>query len=289
MSEKMRKQQEEAQKRATKRKENDTEKDKAQPDPLPRRQSRRNAQNTDDTNTDTDASNIQKRGRPKKNQGKGGSIASYFKKADVEPSTNNTTVQEALVQAADEFEANPTALGEQELVATQQPKLVSGGQMRKYQLEGLEWLKTLWMNGLCGILADEMGLGKTVQAISIIAHMKESNSNGPFLIAGPLSTVGNWIDEFARWAPEINTVMYHGDKKVRAKLRNMHMRVRDQKREHFPVVCTSYEICMNDKKFLSQYDWQYIIVVCIPWFSTGHLNRPILMIFSRTRTTVLRI
>ncbi|KAJ5247529.1 swi2/snf2-like protein [Penicillium chermesinum] len=187
-------------------------------------------------------------------------LPGFSKKADVEVPEKNTTVQEALVQAADEFEANPTALGEQDLVATQQPKLVSGGQMRKYQLEGLEWLKTLWMNGLCGILADEMGLGKTVQAISMIAHMKESKSNGPFLIAGPLSTVGNWIEEIGRWTPGINAVKYHGSKEERAELRKKQMQVKDQKKADFPVVCTSYEICINDKKFLSQYDWQYIIV-----------------------------
>ncbi|OMH85680.1 Lymphoid-specific helicase [Zancudomyces culisetae] len=34
------------------------------------------------------------------------------------------------------------------------------GKMKKYQLEGLEWLVSLYENGLNGILADEMGLGK---------------------------------------------------------------------------------------------------------------------------------
>ena len=29
-----------------------------------------------------------------------------------------------------------------------------------HQLEGLQWLLSLWENGLNGILADEMGLGK---------------------------------------------------------------------------------------------------------------------------------
>ena len=43
-----------------------------------------------------------------------------------------------------------------------QPKLVKGGKMRVYQLEGLTWLTCLYQIGLNGILADEMGLGKTV-------------------------------------------------------------------------------------------------------------------------------
>jgi len=208
--------------------------------------------------------------KPKKRPGRGkkapvkgsNNISNYFQKADAGVTENKPSVQEALVQAADEFEANPTVLGEQELVATQQPELVTGGKMRKYQLEGLEWLKTLWMNGLCGILADEMGLGKTVQAISLIAFFKEKKVSGPFMIAAPLSTVSNWVDEFARWTPGINAVLYHGSKEERAAIRRDQMKLKDQRSMDFPVVCTSYEICMNDRKFLSQYQWRYIIVVC---------------------------
>lgn len=37
-----------------------------------------------------------------------------------------------------------------------QPKLITGCEMRDYQLVGLEWLVTLYENALNGILADEM-------------------------------------------------------------------------------------------------------------------------------------
>ena len=202
------------------------------------------------------------RGRPPKNakaNKKDAGIAQYFKSEDVS-TEDGPTVQEALAQAADDYEAKPEGLGAQELVATQQPELVTGGKMREYQLEGLEWLKSLWMNGLCGILADEMGLGKTIQAISMIAFFKEKNISGPFLIAAPLSTVNNWIDEFARWTPEIESVLYHGSKNERAEIRRKRMKMQDQKKFEFPVVVTSYEICMNDRKFLANYQWRYIIV-----------------------------
>ncbi|KNG80985.1 SNF2 family helicase/ATPase PasG [Aspergillus nomiae NRRL 13137] len=205
-----------------------------------------------------------KRGRGRKAvapaAAKSNTISSYFKKADVQVPEENPTVQEALEHAADEYEANPSVLGGQDLVATQQPELITGGQMKKYQLEGLEWLKSLWMNGLCGILADEMGLGKTVQAISLLAFFKEKKISGPFLIAAPLSTVSNWVDEFARWTPSIKTVLYHGSKDERAEIRRKMMNMKNQRDMDFPVVCTSYEICMNDRKFLGQYQWRYIIV-----------------------------
>jgi hypothetical protein len=37
-----------------------------------------------------------------------------------------------------------------------QPSVVSGGKMRDYQLQGLNWLIHLYDNGINGILADEM-------------------------------------------------------------------------------------------------------------------------------------
>lgn len=199
------------------------------------------------------------RGRPKKNLPKKG-ISDYFKKDTLNVNDNGPTVQEALQQEAVKYDSKPAGFGSQELNATQQPGLVTGGEMRDYQLEGLEWLKSLWMNGLCGILADEMGLGKTIQAISMIAFFKENNVGGPFLVVAPLTTLNNWINEFAHWTPSINTVLYHGSKQEREELRRTQMKMKDQGNTEFPVVCTSYEISMNDKKFLANYSWRYIVV-----------------------------
>ncbi|OJJ49915.1 hypothetical protein ASPZODRAFT_89549 [Penicilliopsis zonata CBS 506.65] len=271
MADKMKKQQEEARLEAAKQQSllpqsQQTVQGKKKPaaaEPIGKRTTRANA-NKPVVPEEIPEENIQtgksRRGRQKKAAAAGNSISSYFKKADVDLTTDKPTVQEALEHAADELEANPTAIGEQELVATQQPELVTGGKMRKYQLEGLEWLKSLYMNGLCGILADEMGLGKTVQTISLIAFFKQNGISGPFLIAAPLSTVSNWVDEFARWTPSIKTVLYHGSKENRAEIRKNHMKLSQQGDKDFPVICTSYEICMNDRKFLSQYRWSYIVV-----------------------------
>ncbi|KAL5049693.1 hypothetical protein BDW71DRAFT_204393 [Aspergillus fruticulosus] len=276
MAEKMKKQQEEARLEAAKKQEQQQkeqqgdrsdESKKASAQPTERRGTRASAGQAATTEATEAGEKKKEPAKSKRGRGrkaapvKGNPISNYFQKADVNiDGAKNTTVQEALEHAADEFEAKPTVLGEQELVATQQPTPVTGGRMRKYQLEGLEWLKSLWMNGLCGILADEMGLGKTVQAISLIAFFKEHKVSGPFLISAPLSTVSNWVDEFARWTPGIKTVLYHGSRDERAQLRKKFMNLRDQKSADFPVVCTSYEICMNDRKFLAQYQWRYIIV-----------------------------
>ena len=43
------------------------------------------------------------------------------------------------------------------------------------------------------------------------------------MVVGPLSTLSNWVDEFKRWLPSINVILYHGSKDERQKLRNKHM------------------------------------------------------------------
>uniref|UniRef100_A0A5F5Q2W9 Helicase, lymphoid specific n=1 Tax=Equus caballus TaxID=9796 RepID=A0A5F5Q2W9_HORSE len=134
-------------------------------------------------------------------------------------------------------------------VPFQQPKHFIGGVMRWYQVEGMEWLRMLWENGINGILADEMGLGKTVQCIATIALMIQRGVPGPFLVCGPLSTLPNWMAEFQRFTPEIPTMLYHGTQEERRKLvKNIHKR-KGTLQIH-PVVITSFEIAMRDRNAL---------------------------------------
>lgn len=51
---------------------------------------------------------------------------------------------------------NPTSLTD---MTVTQPKMLMA-QLKEYQLKGLNWLATLYEQGINGILADEMGLGK---------------------------------------------------------------------------------------------------------------------------------
>ena len=46
------------------------------------------------------------------------------------------------------------------------------GLLRDYQLKGVQWLISLYQNGVNGILADQMGLGKTIQTIAFLCHMR---------------------------------------------------------------------------------------------------------------------
>ena len=183
-----------------------------------------------------------------------------MKKEDLQTQSGGLTVDEALAEAAEDHNGTPKTIGAQNLRSANQPKAVTGGVMRAYQLEGLYWLSSLYENGLNGILADEMGLGKTIQTISFLAFLREKQTYGPFLVVAPLSTLSNWIEEFAKWTPSIPTVLYHGSPSERSELRRKRLAL-NEKSENFPVVCTSYEIVMNDRKYLAGYQWKYIIIV----------------------------
>lgn len=78
------------------------------------------------------------------------------------------------------------------------------GQLRPYQIQGLNWLVALHKNQLAGILADEMGLGKTLQTIAFLGYLRYiEKKNGPFLVIAPKSTLNNWLREINRWTPEV--------------------------------------------------------------------------------------
>ncbi|XP_038074784.1 lymphocyte-specific helicase-like isoform X2 [Patiria miniata] len=150
-----------------------------------------------------------------------------------------------------------TINGEQ--ISDLQPDLFTGGCLRKYQVEGIEWLKVLYENGVNGILGDEMGLGKTVQCIGLFAHIIKMGVPGPFLVVAPLSTLSNWMSEFKRFTPLIKVILYHGTPEERETLRHQ-IRKPFGEYKTLPVVVTSYEIVMIDRKHLSGHLWKYIIV-----------------------------
>ena len=106
---------------------------------------------------------------------------------------------------------------------TESPGYVHG-QLRPYQIQGLNWLISLHENNLSGILADEMGLGKTLQTISFLGYLRFIRGiNGPHLVITPKSTLDNWQREFNRWIPDIKVLVLQGDKDERAELiKNCH-------------------------------------------------------------------
>ena len=77
--------------------------------------------------------------------------------------------------------------------------------LRPYQREGVEWLWKLSEMRMGGVLADDMGLGKTLQSLAFIVAR-----GGPSLVVCPSSLVQNWLEESAKFAPELEAVAIEG-------------------------------------------------------------------------------
>ena len=146
--------------------------------------------------------------------------------------------------------------GQAETVFRESPAFIKGGEMRDYQVMGLNWLVSLHENGISGILADEMGLGKTLQTIAFLGYLRHiCGIKGPHLITVPKSTLDNWNSEFTMWTPEVNVLILQGAKDERHQLIND--RLIDEK---FDVCITSYEMILREKAHLKKFAWEYIII-----------------------------
>ncbi|PPQ92882.1 hypothetical protein CVT25_009769 [Psilocybe cyanescens] len=144
---------------------------------------------------------------------------------------------------------------DQPYVFESSPSFING-EMRAYQLQGLNWMVSLHHNGLNGILADEMGLGKTLQTISFLAYLKHYRDiAGPHLVVVPKSTLQNWQREFNHWAPAFNVIVLTGSKDERAEIIANRLIPQD-----FEVCVTSYEICLIEQSALKKFSFEYIVI-----------------------------
>ena len=90
------------------------------------------------------------------------------------------------------------------------------GELRPYQLRGLQWLAFLQRLGIGACLADDMGLGKTIQFIALMLYEREVAARdnlpkvGPTLLFAPTSVMGNWRNEMERFAPSMRLMVHHG-------------------------------------------------------------------------------
>ena len=113
-------------------------------------------------------------------------------------------------------------------------------QMRPYQKIGFQWMKTLENCNFGGILADEMGLGKTVEAIAYLSTVPFTQVGRPSLIICPASLILNWMDEIARFAPQLKAVAIMGQPSERKQLM--------ESSGEMDIWVTSYELLRQDVK-----------------------------------------
>jgi SNF2 family DNA or RNA helicase len=122
--------------------------------------------------------------------------------------------------------------------------------LRPYQRRGLAWLRFLQRAGLGGILADDMGLGKTAQALALVAGDRDQ---GPTLLVCPMSLVGNWRREAARFVPDLRVHVHHGAERARGEALTAAAAGAD-------LVITTYALVARDATELNAVRWRRVIV-----------------------------
>ncbi|MBL6275874.1 DEAD/DEAH box helicase [Micromonospora fiedleri] len=125
------------------------------------------------------------------------------------------------------------------------------GTLRPYQRRGLAWLTFLQSLGLGGVLADDMGLGKTVQLLALFAA--DPPQAGPTLLVCPMSLVGNWQREAARFTPELRVHVHHGAQRARGAEFGDAVRAAD-------LVLTTYPTAARDAADLAGVDWHRVVL-----------------------------
>lgn len=141
-----------------------------------------------------------------------------------------------------------------------QPVFIKNGELRDFQLTGLNWMAFLWSRNENGILADEMGLGKTVQTVAFLSWLIYARrQNGPHLVVVPLSTVPAWQETFEKWAPDVNCIYYLGNGEARKNIRDYEFYNQNNKPK-FNILLTTYEYILKDKTELGSFKWQFLAV-----------------------------
>lgn len=143
---------------------------------------------------------------------------------------------------------------------SKQPLFIKNGELRDFQLTGLNWMAFLWSRNENGILADEMGLGKTVQTVAFLSWLIYARrQNGPHLVVVPLSTIPAWQETFEKWAPDVNCIYYLGNTQARKNIRDYELYTNNGKPK-FNILLTTYEYILKDRSELGAFRWQFLAV-----------------------------
>jgi superfamily II DNA or RNA helicase len=125
--------------------------------------------------------------------------------------------------------------------------------LRPYQLRGYAWLRFLTRYGLGACLADDMGLGKTVTTLALIQRDWDDEGPQPVLIICPMSVVGNWKREAARFTPDLPVLVHHGGG-----------RRKDETFAHeagrHAIVISSYSLLHRDRELLRSVPWRGVVL-----------------------------
>lgn len=136
------------------------------------------------------------------------------------------------------------------------------GTLRPYQSRGVGWLSFLDRLGVGACLADDMGLGKTVQLLALLLSeraaaggrgKKRAKRPAPTLMVCPMSLVGNWQREAAKFAPSLIVHVHHGGER----LSGGEFRAAAAQAD---LVITTYALAARDRDELSAVEWGRVVL-----------------------------
>ncbi|HEX7238790.1 MAG TPA: SNF2-related protein, partial [Longimicrobiaceae bacterium] len=133
------------------------------------------------------------------------------------------------------------------------------GKLRPYQRRGLAWLAFLDRLGLGACLADDMGLGKTPQTLALLLANPVEAGTGrrkrrlPTLLVCPMSLVGNWQREAAKFAPGLRLHVHHGGERLSGEALRKAVRDAD-------LVLTTYALAARDREELAEVEWGRVVL-----------------------------
>lgn len=132
--------------------------------------------------------------------------------------------------------------------------------LRDYQRTGVGWLRFLSGLGLGACLADDMGLGKTIQVLAYLLAQRRAGGGAerPSLLVVPASLLGNWRQEWRRFAPDLQLVFAHPSEADKGTLE----RLQDDTENGLngvDLVVTTYSM-VKRQKWLQEVTWQTVIL-----------------------------
>ncbi|MDQ2816759.1 MAG: DEAD/DEAH box helicase [Candidatus Eremiobacteraeota bacterium] len=123
--------------------------------------------------------------------------------------------------------------------------------LRPYQRKGLDFLSYLGRYNFGGILADDMGLGKTLQVLSYIERERTRRGGAPNLIVCPTSVTHTWLNEAARFTPEMKVTLLSAGSGRDAIYKCA---------SEYDLLVTSYALARRDAESLSKLGFRTVVL-----------------------------
>ncbi|HKW45704.1 MAG TPA: SNF2-related protein [Candidatus Eremiobacteraceae bacterium] len=123
--------------------------------------------------------------------------------------------------------------------------------LRPYQRRGLDFLSYLGRYKFGGILADDMGLGKTLQVLAYLDSRRQARGSAPNLVVCPTSVTHTWVNESARFTPEMKVVLLSAGSG-----RDAVYKMADE----YDMLVTSYALARRDADALSAIGFRSVVL-----------------------------